>query len=82
MQRTYALVVELRKEECGYLAYFPSLRGCHSWGDTYEQAVSRAREALIGYLEALALSGKRIPSGDRPSSSVSLGLIVHVPSMV
>ncbi len=80
--RTYRLVVELRKEECGYLAYFPSLSGCHTWGETYEEAVARAREALLGYLEALSLAGKNIPKGDKPAADVSLGLMVHVPATI
>jgi len=42
----------------GYLAYFPALPGCHTWGNTYEEAVKNAEEALIGYLEALHKNGE------------------------
>ena len=56
--RTYSLIVEAHAKEGGYLAYFPMLPGCHTWGETYEQAVKNAEEALIGYLEALQKNGE------------------------
>jgi predicted RNase H-like HicB family nuclease len=49
----YSLTIEFHPEEQGYLAYFPALSGCHTWGNTYEEAVKHAEEALLGYLEAL-----------------------------
>jgi antitoxin HicB len=60
----YALTIEFQPDESGYLAFFPALPGCHSWGSTYEEAVRNAEEALIGYLEALQKNGESIP-GDR-----------------
>jgi predicted RNase H-like HicB family nuclease len=48
---TYTLSIESHPDEGGYLAHFPALPCCHSWGDTYEEAVKNADEALIGYLE-------------------------------
>jgi predicted RNase H-like HicB family nuclease len=71
--RAYALTVQFHPEEGGYLAFFPALPGCHTWGDTYEEAIKHAEEALIGYLEALQKNGEEIPEGDRPSGNVSLG---------
>ena len=49
----YTLTIEFHEDERGYLAFFPALPGCHTWGDTYEEAVKNAREVLIGYLEAV-----------------------------
>jgi len=57
---TYSLAVEPHPEEGGYLAYFPALTGCHTWGESYEQAVRNAEEALVGYLEALQKNGESI----------------------
>jgi antitoxin HicB len=61
---TYTL--EIEHHEDGYLAYFPALPGCHTWGRTYEAAVKHAEEALIGFLEALQMNGEDIPV-KRPS---------------
>ena len=49
----YSLTIEFHPKEQGYLAYFPALAGCHTWGNSYEEAVKNAEEALLGYLEAL-----------------------------
>jgi antitoxin HicB len=58
----YTLTIEANPEEAGYLAFFPTLRGCHTWGATCEEAIANAEEALIGYLEALQKNGEPIPS--------------------
>jgi predicted RNase H-like HicB family nuclease len=55
------LTVEAYPDEGGYLACFPALPGCHTWGDTFEEAVKNADEVLTGYLEALQKNGQSIP---------------------
>jgi predicted RNase H-like HicB family nuclease len=78
---TYSLTIESHPEEGGYLAYFPALPGCHTWGNTYEEAVNNAEEVLIGFLEALQKNGEEIPREGPPSSGVSLGVVVHLPAL-
>ena len=77
--RTYSLLIE-PDEEGGYLAYFPALTGCHSWGSIYEEAVRNAEEVLIGYLEALRKNGEEIPFEEYPSTEISLGVMVNLPA--
>jgi antitoxin HicB len=74
--RTYTLAIE--KHLDGYLAYFPALAGCHTWGRTYEEAVTHAEEALAVYLETLADNGDLIPE-ERSDKPVSLGVTVRTP---
>ena len=57
----YSLCIEFHGDEGGYLASFPALPGCHTWGVSYEEAVKNAEEALLGYLEALQKNGEAIP---------------------
>jgi antitoxin HicB len=78
---TYTLTIEFHPEDGGYLAYFPALPGCHTWGESYEQAVKNAEEALVGYLEALQKNGEAIPQERAPSQAVSLGLVVKLPAL-
>ena len=78
--RTYSLVVDFHRDEEGYLAYFPALPGCHTWAENYEDVIERAEEALVGYLEALAKAGKKIPVDNRPVRGVSLGITLEVPA--
>jgi len=39
----------------------PSLPGCITQGDTWDDAIANAREAIAGYIEALRALGKPIP---------------------
>ena len=76
---TYTL--EIERHDDGYLACFPALPGCNTWGKTYEDAIKHAEEALIGFLEALQMNGEEIPV-ERPTAPVSLGLVVELPTAV
>jgi antitoxin HicB len=77
----YTLTIESHPQEDGYLAFFPALPGCHTWGTTYEEAVKNAEEVLIGYLEALQKNGEAIPEEDHPAGEVSLGVFVNLPAL-
>lgn len=51
-QREYEVV--LRPEaEGGFSVFVPDLPGCHTQGETREEALAMAREAIEGYLEVL-----------------------------
>jgi predicted RNase H-like HicB family nuclease len=45
----------------GFHAYCPVLRGCHTWGHTYEEALANIREAVELYVEDLRAAGDPIP---------------------
>jgi predicted RNase H-like HicB family nuclease len=42
----------------------PALPGCITEGDTVEEAMENAQEAIAGYLEALKLQGNPLPKQD------------------
>ena len=42
------------KDEHGYFVYCPELPGCHSQGDTFEEARDNIREAMGLYLETMS----------------------------
>ena len=75
--RTYPLTIEAHPEEGGYLAYFPTLPGCQTWGATYEAAVHNAEEALAVFMETLIANGDPIPEAELSDSPTSLGIIVR-----
>ena len=53
----------LRKEpEGGYTVIVPSLPGCITYGETIEEAIQMAKEAIELYLESLKSHGEEIPS--------------------
>lgn len=56
----------LRKEpEGGYTAIVPSLPGCVTFGDTIEEAIAMAKEAIELYIESLKEHGEEIPTEER-----------------
>jgi predicted RNase H-like HicB family nuclease len=55
--------VLLRKEaEGGFTVTVPSLPGCVTFGDTLEEAMSMAREAIELYVESLQAHGEEVPT--------------------
>lgn len=53
----------LRKEpEGGYTVIVPSLPGCVTYGDTIEEAIKMAKEAIELYIESLRQHGEEIPT--------------------
>lgn len=64
MTKHHFTVILEREPEGGYHASCPALKGCHSEGDTIEEAVANIREAIEAYLESLAANGEPIPVED------------------
>ncbi len=75
--RTYTLSIE--RHDDGYLAYFPALPGCQTWGKTYEDAIKYAEEALALYLDTLMAHGDSLPEEKDSKEPVSLGITVRTP---
>jgi predicted RNase H-like HicB family nuclease len=59
----YTVLLE-REEDGGYHAFCPALKGCHTQGDTLDEAVANVREAITVYLESLRAHNEPIPSED------------------
>ncbi len=56
----------LRKEpEGGYTVMVPSLPGCVTYGETIEQAIEMAKEAIELYIESLKEHNEEIPTEER-----------------
>ena len=72
VNRTYRIV--LRKEpEGAYTAFVPSLPGCITWGNSVEQALEMAKEAIEGYIAVLQEEGEPVPD-DNETLEYSLQL--------
>lgn len=48
----------------GYHVSCPALPGCHSEGDTLDDAIANIREAITVYLESLQAHGEAFPVED------------------
>ena len=54
-------VLLYQDEENNWIAEVPSLPGCHSDGQTREEAIARVKEAIALYLEVLRDDNIEIP---------------------
>ncbi|MBQ8957317.1 MAG: type II toxin-antitoxin system HicB family antitoxin [Bacteroidales bacterium] len=72
--RTYK--INLRKEEeGGYTVFVPSLSGCITYGETVDEAIEMAKEAIELYIEELQDRGDYVPD-DSNMLEYSLNLMV------
>lgn len=53
----YTVIFE-PEEEGGFHVWCPALKGCHSQGDTKEEALANIQEALTLYLDSVQDEGK------------------------
>jgi len=60
MSIVYTVVFE-EEEDGGYHVYCPALPGCHSQGDSKQEALENIKEAIQCYLESLRKDGQSIP---------------------
>ena len=64
MQSLHYTVILEREEDGGYHAFVPALPGCHTQGDTVDEALDNAREAIQVYLDSLRAEGEPVPIED------------------
>ncbi|QIO05948.1 type II toxin-antitoxin system HicB family antitoxin [Acinetobacter shaoyimingii] len=57
----YPIAVERGSDKEAFGVIVPDIQGCFSAGDTLEEALENAKEAIAGHLEILAEEGEEIP---------------------
>lgn len=62
-------------EEGGYTVTVPSLPGCITEGDTFEEAVEMAKDAIVCYIGSLKKHDEPIPRED----TMSFMRVIDVP---
>lgn len=65
-------------DEGGFWAEVPALPGCNSQGETYQQTIEHARQAIEGYLRMLIKRGEPIPTERQPKSTITMTVKVAV----
>jgi len=59
---TYRFTVVVERDEDGvYIAFCPTLQGCYSQGETYDEAIANLKDAIKLHLEARKSIGEPIP---------------------
>ncbi|MCL6478758.1 MAG: type II toxin-antitoxin system HicB family antitoxin [Peptococcaceae bacterium] len=75
MTRRYNVVLEWNEPDednpaGGYTVLVPSLPPVVTGGDTREEALLNAREAILCYLEYLLITGQPIPESDKSGENL------------
>jgi len=71
----YRYTVILEPEEGGgFHVFVPALKGCHTQGETEEEALANAQEAISAYIESLKAHGEPIPAEDLLIRPVEVGV--------
>jgi predicted RNase H-like HicB family nuclease len=60
---TYNFTVVIEPDDRGFHAFVPALPGCHTFGDTAEEARSNITEAMELHIESMLEDGDSIPAG-------------------
>ena len=58
---TYTIILEPDPEEGGYTVTVPALPGCVTQGETIEEAIVMAKDAIRLYIETLIAEGQPVP---------------------
>ena len=71
---TYRIIIE-PDEKGTYHAYVPALRGCHTWGESIDEARKNIKEAMTLYIESMRDLGEDIPEdlGFESFETISIG---------
>ena len=75
-QRSYKILL-LSEPEGGYTVTVPSLSGCVTYGDTLDESIAMAKEAISLYVDSLKAHGEEIPS-EAGTFGYTLTLEAHV----
>lgn len=59
--RQYTIFLHPEAEDGGYSVDVPALPGCRTQGDTLEEAIANAKEAIAAWIASAAAHGESIP---------------------
>ena len=73
-QIEYTVILEPNQDEPGYTAAVPALPGCISLGDTIEEALENARDAIELWIRMARKRGEPVPQDFTVVSKVTVGV--------
>jgi len=74
----YQFTVVIEPDEQGYHAFVPTLPGCHSFGDSVEEAQTNIREAIEVHVESMLEDGESVPVERNPVFITRLSVPISV----
>ena len=70
----YTVLLHVDQKQGGYWVTVPALPGCYSQGDTLEEAIANAREAIHLYVTTLIAEGAPVPEEDAGAQAVTVAI--------
>ena len=58
-------------EDGGFVVHVPSLQGCHTQGETLDEAYNMAQDAIFGYIKTLQELKQKVPHESNASIFVT-----------
>ena len=68
----YTILLEQDPDDGGYVVTVPDLPGCITQGDTIEEAIAMAKEAISLHIESLIALGKPVPQGRKHLQGITI----------
>ena len=76
MEKRLTYNIQIERDEDGlYVVSVPALPGCFTQGRSFDEAITMAQEAIIGFINVLAQRGKRIPVERSRTSPFAVSVI-------
>jgi len=63
----YHFTVVIEPDEGGFHAFVPALPGCHTFGETFDEARANIAEAIQVHVEGMLADGEPIPTESEPT---------------
>ncbi len=70
----YTIILEYDPEAKAYAVTVPALPGCTSQGDTIEEAIANAKEAITGHIDTLKTIGEPIPEETERPQAITIDI--------
>ena len=68
----YTIILHPDQEEGGYTVTVPTLPGCITQGDTMDEAIAMAKDAIRLHIESLLAEGQPVPQEDEPPQAITI----------
>ena len=73
-ERHYTIILHPDIEEGGYTVLVPALPGCVTQGETLEEAIAMAKDAIRLHIESLIADGEPVPEEREHPQAIIINL--------
>ncbi|MBV9259681.1 MAG: type II toxin-antitoxin system HicB family antitoxin [Ktedonobacteraceae bacterium] len=68
----YTIILHPDQEEGGYTVTVPALPGCITQGETVDEAIAMAKDAIRLHIESLIAEGQPVPQEEEPPRAITI----------